>query len=241
MLLRHLACAVCLVLALGASARAQEAASAPAPQEPATSAPPAAPPPPATAGNAPARTDLRVIVRTEAAKTGMPPELADAVATVESNYNTGAVGDVGEIGLMQILPSTARMLGFYGTAAELATPATNARYGVQYLSQAWRQAGGDICTTVMKYRAGHGETRFSQKSVAYCRRVRQILAAQGYPVKGEVPVATFGSAEGAVGTAGPRRAGRGGPRKARSRIDWASHDRRIREIEARMSGGGIMR
>jgi hypothetical protein len=184
-------------------------------------------------------------VRTEAAKAGMPPELADAVATVESNYNTAAIGGVGEIGLMQILPSTARMLGFYGTAAELATPAVNARYGVQYLSQAWRQAGGDICTTVMKYRAGHGESRFSHKSVAYCLRVRQILKGQGFPVTGEVPVATFGTLEGAVKTAStgkPGKPGKASPRKPRSRIDWTAYDRRIKEIEGRMArSGGIMR
>ncbi|WP_261405775.1 lytic transglycosylase domain-containing protein [Chenggangzhangella methanolivorans] len=42
----------------------------------------------------------------------MPPELAEAVATVESGFDPRAVGGVGEIGLMQVLPSTARMLGF---------------------------------------------------------------------------------------------------------------------------------
>ena len=136
--------------------------------------------------------DLRVMVRTEAVQRGLAPEIADAVATVESGYRPGAIGDVGEIGLMQVLPSTARMLGFAGTNLELADPVTNIRYGVDYLAGAWRLANGDVCTTVMKYRAGHGETRFSHKSVAYCARVRSILTAQGYPVRGELPKATFG-------------------------------------------------
>src|SRR5688572_10704099 len=94
--------------------------------------------------------DLRVMVRTEAVQRGLAPEIADAVATVESGYRPSAIGDVGEIGLMQILPSTARMLGFSGTNLELADPATNIRYGVTYLAGAWRLANGDVCTTVMK-------------------------------------------------------------------------------------------
>lgn len=44
----------------------------------------------------------------------------------------------------------------------------------------------------MKYRAGHGETRFSQLSVDYCIKARARLMAVGYPVSGSVPAATFG-------------------------------------------------
>jgi hypothetical protein len=44
----------------------------------------------------------------------------------------------------------------------------------------------------MKYRAGHGETRFSYRSVDYCLAVRAKLIARGFPVTGSVPVATFG-------------------------------------------------
>jgi hypothetical protein len=44
----------------------------------------------------------------------------------------------------------------------------------------------------MKYRAGHGETRFSTRSVDYCLAVRTKLAARGYPVKGLAPTASFG-------------------------------------------------
>jgi hypothetical protein len=49
----------------------------------------------------------------------------------------------------------------------------------------------------MKYRAGHGETRFSFLSVEYCMRVRAHLAAAGVPISGSVPRPTFGSPGGA--------------------------------------------
>jgi soluble lytic murein transglycosylase-like protein len=176
------------------------------------------------------------MVRTAAVKNGLAPEIADAVATVESDYRPSAVGDVGEIGLMQVLPSTARMLGFTGTNQELADPATNIRYGVQYLTGAWKLAGGDVCTTVMKYRAGHGETRFSQKSVSYCANVRRVLAFQGYPVRGELPKATFGE-PGKTVVASLKKPG--GKRRPTSRFDWAGHERRIKAIESRITAADL--
>ncbi|HVQ67649.1 MAG TPA: transglycosylase SLT domain-containing protein [Bradyrhizobium sp.] len=144
------------------------------------------------AGAPDARARYRALIEKEAARAGLAPEIAEAVMGVESGYNPGAIGGVGEIGLMQILPSTARMLGFSGPLAELAVPETNIHYGVTYLAKAWRLAGGDLCTATMKYRAGHGETRFSHLSVNYCLAVRARLAARGFHVAGSVPVATFG-------------------------------------------------
>lgn len=167
-----------------------EAPVAPAP-EPAT---PAAPP--AALG----RAGYRALIERESARAGLPAEIAEAVLAVESGYNPGARGGAGEIGLMQVLPSTARMLGFAGTDDQLADPATNIRYGVTYLAGAWRRGGQDICTATMKYRAGHGETRFSQLSVSYCLAVRGKLAARGYAVTGSVPAATFGFASAGAST-----------------------------------------
>src|SRR3954463_6379710 len=81
----------------------------------------------------------------EAEAQGLPPALADAVATVESGYDSNARGTAGEVGLMQILPSTAAMLGHTGGIVELLKPETNIRYGVLYLAQAWRLTNGDLC------------------------------------------------------------------------------------------------
>ncbi|HEY0330267.1 MAG TPA: transglycosylase SLT domain-containing protein [Rhodopseudomonas sp.] len=147
---------------------------------------------PGRAASLDARTRYRALIEKEAARHALSPDIAEAVMAAESGFNAGAVGSSGEIGLMQILPSTARMLGFAGSLADLAEPETNIRYGVTYLAQAWRLAGGDLCTAAMKYRAGHGETRFSFLSVNYCVAVRSKLAARGFPITGSVPVATFG-------------------------------------------------
>ncbi len=44
------------------------------------------------------------LIEEEAAQAGLAPEIAEAVMAVESGYNPDAIGGVGEIGLMQILP-----------------------------------------------------------------------------------------------------------------------------------------
>jgi hypothetical protein len=128
----------------------------------------------------------------EAAANGIPPALVDAVVRIESRYDPAAVGSVGEIGLMQVRPKTAALLGFQGTSADLAQPQTNLRYGVGYLAKAWRLASGDLCRTLMKYRAGHGSETMSALSVEYCRRARIHLASVGinYAALGAAPADT---------------------------------------------------
>jgi soluble lytic murein transglycosylase-like protein len=164
--------------------------------------------------------------------------MADAVMRVESNYNASARGRDGEYGLMQVMPPTARLLGHQGPIEALADPETNIRLGVRYLADAWRLAKGDICTAAMKYRAGHGETRFSVLSVRYCERIRQHLASISYPVTGMVPEPTMGFRNDitrmgvAIGTQQAARRLASG-KKLRSRVGWANYDSRMRELDRR--------
>jgi hypothetical protein len=126
----------------------------------------------------PGRSHYIYLVRAEARTTALPAEIADVVAYVESGYDPVRIGNAGEIGLMQVRPSTARMLGFRGSAAELFNPAKNVHYGVLYLAQAWRLAKGDLCRALMKYRAGHGTENMTLKSTDYCSRAKAYLASQ---------------------------------------------------------------
>lgn len=194
------------------------------------------------------------LIAAEARAHGLPPEVADAVARVESSYNPAAVGSSGERGMMQVMPPTAAMLGFKGSLDQLADPATNIRLGVTYLAGAWKLTGGDLCRTLMKYRAGHNEERMSALSVEYCRRAKSHLAALGSPLgAGAVPAADFGSvAVASAGSpAGAGRVRRVGGRLVRvmpvrtasvSRRFWSAHVARIKAIEARLpwKHGGIL-
>lgn len=159
----------------------------------------------------------RYLARKEAEVQGVPYSLVDAVMWVESRHNPSATGGVGEVGLMQIRPGTAKMLGFRGTLGELRKPQTNIRFGTRYLAGAWRLAKGDICTTVMKYRAGHGEHRFSVRSVDYCKKVRKYMQGGGYELTGTVPKATFGFNSGG----GRKKFGRGFVRAPKTRNCYA--------------------
>lgn len=138
------------------------------------------------------RETFKAFATCQASLYGLEPVLAHAVMEIESGFDPDVHGADGEVGLMQVMPGTARMLGFRGSLDELGAPATNIALGVRYLAQANSLAAGDLCTTVMKYRAGHGETRFSELSVRYCRHARAILAREGFAVTGSLPVAMFG-------------------------------------------------
>jgi hypothetical protein len=204
-----------------------------------------------------------LLVRREAEQRGLPPEIADAVASVESAYNPNVVGTVGEVGLMQVRPSTAAMLGYNGTVTDLHEPTTNVRYGVRYLADAWRLANGNLCRALMKYRAGHNEERMSERSVEYCRRARARLAVIGSPLANApvpavdyVPVpAAPSTAQARLRSARVRLASLGGPgelvlkpkavsqqeliRRAKSRQLWAAHDARLKAIMAKVSSSQL--
>ncbi len=181
----------------------------------------------------------RAIAAREAEARGLPPEIADAVMKIESAYRPGARGAAGEIGLMQVMPPTARLLGFNGDDEALADPETNIRLGVRYLATAWRLADGDLCTALMKYRAGHNEKRFSALSVRYCVAARAHLASVGYPLRGGVPEPSFGFRADsfrmgvAIGTQqAARRLARGV--KLKSRVGWRGYDQRMKSLDVRL-------
>jgi soluble lytic murein transglycosylase-like protein len=125
---------------------------------------------------APAGSDaVRAIIARHAAAEGVPFALADAVVRVESRYNPRAA-HAGNFGLMQIRHQTARGMGYSGSAGGLLDAETNARFGMKYLAQAYRLAGGDTCRTIMKYQSGHMTTRMSGANRTYCAKVRTISA-----------------------------------------------------------------
>jgi soluble lytic murein transglycosylase-like protein len=191
---------------------------------------------PVTVAMPPKRSQLyRSILTREAKRSDLPTDLADAVVAVESGYNPGAVGKVGEVGLMQVRPQTAAMLGYNGTAAELMDPEVNISYGVRYLSKAWELAKGDLCLTLVKYRSGHGEDRTTALSASYCRRVQNRLASLGSPLA-KLPL-NFGTTApnaAAVTTPPAVQQERRSPAIAEAvRRAWAEHVTRIRIIEAK--------
>lgn len=116
------------------------------------------------------------IISRYAATYGVPLQLAHAVVKIESNYRPNARGSAGEVGLMQIKPATARMMGYSGSVKGLYDPETNIRYGMKYLAEAHRLSGGETCGTVLRYNAGHAAKRMNPVSQRYCGKVKVQLA-----------------------------------------------------------------
>tara|TARA_R110002020_G_scaffold48634_1_gene138462 strand:- start:2793 stop:3305 length:513 start_codon:yes stop_codon:yes gene_type:complete len=106
---------------------------------------------------------------------GIPESLAHAVISVESNYRVNARGAAGEVGLMQIKPTTARMMGYRGSTKGLYDPETNIKYGMKYLAMAHKLGGGTTCGTILKYNAGHAAKRMNPVSKRYCGKVSALM------------------------------------------------------------------
>ncbi|MDA9521607.1 murein transglycosylase [Bradyrhizobium sp. CCBAU 11434] len=199
------------------------------------------------------RAEIRKIIERETARTNLPADIAEAVVFVESGYNSAVVGSAGELGLMQLRLETAATLGFKGNAAELAEPDINIHYGVLHLSRAWRLAGGDLCRTLMKYRASHDEEEMTPRSQVYCNRARNRLLAMGStaaitPAAAVTPLAPAADPVPATTSAKTEKP-RTQPRAARpkdvyaryirgtaaaSRAYWAAHEARVSRIKARI-------
>ena len=79
------------------------------------------------------------------------PALIDAIAHVESRYNPVAVSSAKAMGIMQLMPGTARDLG-----VDPRDPAANIRGGTAYVRMLLNRFDGDLVRTIAAYNAGPG-------------------------------------------------------------------------------------
>lgn len=84
----------------------------------------------------------------------IPESLIHRVIVRESGYNPAARNGP-YWGLMQILPATARSMGYRGTPEGLLDADTNMKYAAKYLRGAWMVADGSQDRAVMWYARGY--------------------------------------------------------------------------------------
>lgn len=114
------------------------------------------------------------ILRREAAANKVPLWLAIGVGWVESKYNPGLRGSHGVVGIMQVMPSTARYQGYRGPTEKLLEPETNIVWGMRELGWTWEKAKGDPCFAIAKYKGGIMTSRISAAAFDYCRKAKQV-------------------------------------------------------------------
>jgi soluble lytic murein transglycosylase-like protein len=113
--------------------------------------PPARPVMPAAAVAAAPTGDL---YEQTAKRHGLPPALVRSVVKAESNYRADAVSPKGAIGLMQLMPGTARILG-----VDPADPAQNVDAGTRYLRELlarYEDKDDQVVRAIAAYNAGPG-------------------------------------------------------------------------------------
>lgn len=115
-----------------------------------------------------------------AASQGVDARLVQAVMQAESGYNSRAVSRRGALGLMQLMPGTARQL----SVAEPFDPEQNIRGGVTYLRQMLDEFGS-VDLALAAYNAGPGAVRRHRgvppfaETRAYVRRVLSLYRGGG--------------------------------------------------------------
>lgn len=112
----------------------------------------------------------------------IPPELVAAFIDVESGWNPRALSNKGAMGLMQLMPATAKRYGAYQPFDE----EQNIAAGTRYIATLMWEFHGDLRLVAAAYNAGDrwvGQKQLNYRNrdvVAYVRAVRRQYLVRKY-------------------------------------------------------------
>lgn len=133
------------------------------------------------------------IIDAQATSMGVRTDLVRAVIQVESAFNPRAVSNKGAMGLMQLMPATARQFGVRNAF----DPGENVRGGVAYLRQLLDRYNGDERLALAAYNAGPGAVdRYGQTVPPYAETRDYVSRINGLAGTRNTSVTPVASASG---------------------------------------------
>jgi soluble lytic murein transglycosylase-like protein len=143
---------------------------------------------PRSGGRAPGLKQLRArirdyspIIKSVARQYRLDPDLLHAVILAESAYQPNARSPKGAMGLMQLMPQTARRLG----VQEPWNPEQNIRGGAAYLKWLLDRYEGDVELAVAAYNAGEGTVdRYGRAIPPYKETITYVKIVKEFMNKG---------------------------------------------------------
>ncbi len=118
------------------------------------------------------------------------PELVRALVKVESNFNAHAVSSKGAMGLMQLMPATARRYAVHNPF----DAAQNVDAGVRHLKGLLENFRGDVSLSLAAYNAGQGAVERSRgippytETRNYVKRITSLMGSASPAVLSGMPV-----------------------------------------------------
>jgi soluble lytic murein transglycosylase-like protein len=127
--------------------------------------------------------EVDAAIELAATRHNVDPNLVRAVIKVESNFNPNAVSRKGAMGLMQLMPQTARSLNVVNPF----DPEQNVDAGVRHLKRLMESYGGDVNLSLAAYNAGAGAVARSAgiphfgETRNYVKRITQLYYGRTAP------------------------------------------------------------
>ena len=129
--------------------------------------------------------EIDLLIRTNANHFGIDPYLVFLVIEKESRFHPRALSPKGAMGLMQLMPGTARRLG----VRKPYDPVENIRAGTQYMKELMDMFGGKVDLVLASYNAGEGAVLKYGRNVPPYRETRDYVKTIGkrYGLSGRQP------------------------------------------------------
>jgi len=119
------------------------------------------------------KTKYDAYFKAAAKKYNVSESLLKAIAKAESNFNPKDVSSAGAMGIMQLMPETARGLG----VKDPFDPEQNIMGGAKCISQKLKEFNGDVRLALAAYNAGSGAVKRNGGVPSYCKTyVSRVLS-----------------------------------------------------------------